>query len=199
MMYAISALSGDSRGLALAIRLIFTTLIVAYGPAPDFHCFARVLPCGKEPSPLSRPVFARSARAFANSSRRGNRRQDSALRTCRQRIRSVPRESARSTPESLRSSTGTAARKVRHPSAGFFHQQNSGRRVPRIQIELPEGVQASAGHISQIQRRRPCPPHSVRAQRELLVKVNVRASHGACGWESRWPAAPRPAPACAKP
>jgi hypothetical protein len=33
MTYAISALSGDSRGIALAIRVIFTTLIVAYGPA----------------------------------------------------------------------------------------------------------------------------------------------------------------------
>ena len=33
------------------------------------------------------------------------------------------------------------AGKVRHAAAGLFHQQNSRRRVPRIQIELPEGIQ----------------------------------------------------------
>src|ERR1019366_9915608 len=66
------------------------------------------------------------------------------------------------------------AGKVRHLSPGFLHQQDAGRCVPRIEVELPERLQAPGGHVSQIQRGRPRAPHSVRAQRELVVEVDIR-------------------------
>src|SRR5258708_33509115 len=36
------------------------------------------------------------------------------------------------------------------PSARFFRHQHARRRVPRIQIELPEPVQPPASHVTQI-------------------------------------------------
>jgi len=52
-------------------------------------------------------------------------------------------------------------------SASFLRKQRARCGVPGIQIELPETVVAAAGHIGQIERRRSCTPHAVRAQRDL--------------------------------
>ncbi len=51
-------------------------------------------------------------------------------------------------------------------------------------MELPKSVDAAASHIRQIERSRACPPHAVRAQRELLVEVNVWARVALAAWET---------------
>ena len=66
------------------------------------------------------------------------------------------------------------ALEIRHFAAGFFDNQHACRRVPGIEIELPEAVEASAGHTAQVERRRTRPPHAVRAQSDLMIEVNVR-------------------------
>src|SRR5580704_14031762 len=63
--------------------------------------------------------------------------------------------------------------KSRDLAAGFFHDQHSRRRIPGIQIELPETVVAATGHVAQIQRRRSCSPHSVGMQRDLVIEINI--------------------------
>ena len=65
------------------------------------------------------------------------------------------------------------APKIGHPSSCFLHHQHSCRRVPRIQIEFPESVKASAGHRAQIQRRRSGPPHPMRTQRDLMIEIDI--------------------------
>src|ERR1035438_2627256 len=70
-----------------------------------------------------------------------------------------------------------AAGKVRHHPTSLFHQQNPSRRIPRIQIELPKCIHAASGNVSQIQSCRASPPHPMRTQRELLVKVDRSEEH----------------------
>ena len=41
-----------------------------------------------------------------------------------------------------------------HRAARFRHQQSPRRRVPRIQVELPEAVEPSAGGVGKVERRR---------------------------------------------
>src|SRR5260370_3829791 len=60
-----------------------------------------------------------------------------------------------------------------HSATGFFDDQHSGRCVPGVQIELPEAVETSARHITQIQRRRSGTPHSMGSERDLMIKVNI--------------------------
>src|SRR5207245_9428992 len=66
-----------------------------------------------------------------------------------------------------------AALKVGDSATGFFNDQHSSRRVPGIQIELPESVEAPARHITQIQRRRSGTPHTVGSQCDLMIEVNI--------------------------
>ena len=61
-----------------------------------------------------------------------------------------------------------------HAAAGFLNQKHARCRVPRIQVEFPEAVVASAGDIGQIERGRPGASHSMRAQRDLVIEVNIR-------------------------
>src|ERR1700722_20368501 len=63
---------------------------------------------------------------------------------------------------------------ARDRAARFFHDQHTSRRVPRIEIELPEAVKASAGHVAQIERGRSSAAYAVRSQRDLVVEVNIR-------------------------
>ena len=67
-----------------------------------------------------------------------------------------------------------AAGEVRHLAARFLEQQDAGGGVPGIQVELPESFIAAAGHVGQVERGRAGAPHSMRAQGELVVEVNVR-------------------------
>src|SRR5579872_1358682 len=62
---------------------------------------------------------------------------------------------------------------LRHLAAGFLHDKHAGRRVPGIQIELPEAVVAPACYAAQIERRRPRTPQPMRSQCKLMVKKNV--------------------------
>src|SRR5580698_3764546 len=58
-------------------------------------------------------------------------------------------------------------------AAGLFHNEHPRSRVPGIEIEFPETVEASAGHIAQIERRRSRAPHAVSAQRDLVIEVDI--------------------------
>src|SRR3954452_7126249 len=61
-----------------------------------------------------------------------------------------------------------------HLAPGFLHNQHARRRVPRTEIEFPETVVASAGHIAQVEGSRSCPAHTVGPQRDLMIEKNVR-------------------------
>src|SRR5664279_4784018 len=63
--------------------------------------------------------------------------------------------------------------KAGHASAGFLNQKYARRGVPRIQVEFPEAVIAPACDVGQVERRRPSAPHAMRAQRDLVIKVDV--------------------------
>ena len=66
------------------------------------------------------------------------------------------------------------AGKISDTPAGFLHKQHAGSGIPRIEIELPETVEASRGYIAEIERSRAGAAHTVRAQRDLVIEVNVR-------------------------
>src|ERR1017187_8126835 len=77
------------------------------------------------------------------------------------------------------------AGKVRHAAASLFDQQNAGCRVPGVQIELPEGLEAASRYIGQVERGRAGTPYPMRAQREFLVKVHVGAHVAFAAGKSR--------------
>src|SRR5205807_75632 len=59
-------------------------------------------------------------------------------------------------------------------ASSFFDDEHTRRRIPGIQVELPKTVEASAGHIAQVECRRSCPPYSMSMQRDLVVEINIR-------------------------
>jgi len=65
------------------------------------------------------------------------------------------------------------AREICHAPSGLFYKKDAGRSVPGIQIELPKTVKPARRHIAQIERRRASSPHAVRAECELMIKINV--------------------------
>src|ERR1700689_2260623 len=58
-------------------------------------------------------------------------------------------------------------------SAGFKDQQRSSGSIPGIQVEFPVSVYAAACRICKVKSRRARTAHSMRAQGELLIEVNV--------------------------
>src|SRR5215471_15997098 len=65
---------------------------------------------------------------------------------------------------------------VRDDPARFANQKRSGRSVPGVQSKFPETVKTPAGHAGQVQRSGAVAAYSVRAQREIVIVVNI----GAC-------------------
>src|SRR5580765_4139942 len=63
--------------------------------------------------------------------------------------------------------------KFRYHASGFVHQQDSGGGVPSLQAKFPESVKASAGDVGKIQRSRTVTAHAMRAQREVVVVMNI--------------------------
>src|ERR1017187_4344521 len=59
-------------------------------------------------------------------------------------------------------------------ATSFLYDQHARRRVPGIKIELPESVVAPRSDVAQIERGRPRPAHSMRAQRDLVIEENIR-------------------------
>src|SRR5271157_5054354 len=55
----------------------------------------------------------------------------------------------------------------------LLHDKHAGGGVPRVQVEFPKAVVASRRDVREVESRRSRPSHTVRAKRELLVKVNV--------------------------
>jgi len=58
-------------------------------------------------------------------------------------------------------------------ASGLFNDQHARSRVPGIEIEFPEAVVASAGHIAEIEGGRSRPAYTVGAQRDLMIEKNV--------------------------
>ena len=84
--------------------------------------------------------------------------------------------------------TERAAIECRHSSSGFKDEQRPGGSVPWIEVELPVRVDAAARRICKVESRGSRAAHSMRAQRELLIEVNVwiivaLAARKACGKE----------------
>src|SRR5579862_552866 len=71
------------------------------------------------------------------------------------------------------SQTRRLAVHVRTASARFGDQQNSRGHVPGIQSEFPEGIQAAASYIREIERGRTGAPDAMRDHRELIVEMYV--------------------------
>ena len=67
-----------------------------------------------------------------------------------------------------------SAVEIRHFAACLFNDQHPRSRIPGIEIELPESVETSAGHAAQVQGRRTRAPHTVGAQSDLVIEVNIR-------------------------
>src|SRR5207245_2864420 len=67
-----------------------------------------------------------------------------------------------------------AAVHVCDDATSFFDQQGAGGGVPRIERELPKPVHATGGDITEIQRGGASAAHSMRAQSDLMVVVDVR-------------------------
>src|SRR5205085_1688708 len=67
---------------------------------------------------------------------------------------------------------GTAI-KSRNPAAGLFDDQHAGSGIPGIEIELPEAVELSRRHATQVEGGGTSAPHAVRAQSDLVIEVNV--------------------------
>src|SRR5579875_1644379 len=63
---------------------------------------------------------------------------------------------------------------VADAAAGFFDEQVAGGGVPGVQVELPEGFKAAGGDVGEVDSRRAGAADAVRAQRELLVEMDVR-------------------------
>ena len=58
-------------------------------------------------------------------------------------------------------------------SAGFLDDQFPRGPVPGVQIEFPKTIQPACRHIGQIQGSRARAAHSVGAQRDLVIEVNI--------------------------
>ena len=53
-------------------------------------------------------------------------------------------------------------------AAGLAHQEHAGGHVPRLEIEFPEGVEAAAGDVAEVEGRGAVAADAVREQRELM-------------------------------
>src|ERR1700756_4071158 len=58
-------------------------------------------------------------------------------------------------------------------AARFFHDEHAPSGIPGIEIKFPEAIEAAAGDIAQIERRRSRAPDAVRAQRDLVIEINI--------------------------
>ncbi len=68
-----------------------------------------------------------------------------------------------------------AAVEVGDAAASFFDQEIASRGVPRIELELPVAVETAARYVGEVEGGRAGAANAVRAQRELLVEVDVGA------------------------
>src|SRR3954470_5018980 len=64
---------------------------------------------------------------------------------------------------------------VGYDSSRLFDQQDAGGGVPGIEIEFPKSFHPAGGNAAQIESRGAGAAHSMRAQRDLVVVVDVRA------------------------
>src|SRR5277367_2054025 len=67
-----------------------------------------------------------------------------------------------------------AAIKTSYRAAGFEHQQRPGGGIPGIEVEFPVTIHAAACGVCQIERSRSGAANAMRAQRDLVVEVDVR-------------------------
>src|SRR3954453_2840852 len=72
----------------------------------------------------------------------------------------------------------------RNTAARLFHEQCTGRHVPRIQTKLPESLEASASRIGKIDGRRAATAHAMAQHRKLVIKMNVDVLASLPAWEA---------------
>ena len=58
-------------------------------------------------------------------------------------------------------------------ATGFLDDNDTGGYVPRIQTKLPETVETTHGHVSEIEGRGAIAANAVRAQGKVPVEVEV--------------------------
>ena len=61
---------------------------------------------------------------------------------------------------------------LRHPPAGFGDDQRPAGHVPRLQIAFPEAIHPAGRDVTQIDRRRPQPPHGPRLADERAEQAD---------------------------
>ena len=66
--------------------------------------------------------------------------------------------------------------KIGNSAASFFDEQNACRGVPAIEAEFPEAIEAAGGNGGKIERGGTVAANAVRAQREIVVVMDVWAS-----------------------
>src|SRR5580658_4776221 len=66
------------------------------------------------------------------------------------------------------------AGKIAHPSARFCDDEHSGRSGPGAKAKCPEGIEPTAGHGTKIERSSAIATHTMRAQSELPIIMNVQ-------------------------
>ena len=61
-------------------------------------------------------------------------------------------------------------------AARFLDDQRAGRDVPRLQVLLPEAVEAAGGDVTEVERRRAEAPHRARAAEERAEQLHEIAA-----------------------
>ena len=76
---------------------------------------------------------------------------------------------------------------IAHFAAGFFDQKDARGRVPFLQAEFPEAVEAAGSNGGEVQRGGAIAAHPVRVLREVAIELKIRAglavAHGKAGAE----------------
>src|SRR6266496_6388270 len=72
---------------------------------------------------------------------------------------------------------------IRAMASRLLHHQYSGSDVPRIQMELPEAVQATRRDIGEVESSCSRPADSMGKHRQLVVKMNVEVKVPAAAWK----------------
>src|SRR5262245_10291274 len=78
---------------------------------------------------------------------------------------------------------GSAA-KIGDFAAGLADDEHARSSVPGIEVEFPKPVKAPAGHVAEIQRGGTGAAHAMRAQRELVIEVDVGVLVPFVAWEA---------------
>src|SRR5260370_41865127 len=63
--------------------------------------------------------------------------------------------------------------KIRDGATGFLHEQHSSSGVPRLEAKFPEAIETTGSDAGEIERGGAVAAHAVRAQREIVIVMNI--------------------------